>query len=225
MRHAGEGRGRRTLFRPEPPLPKNPTASAPADREIQYATGGHGPLLQRDYWAVLDGASCDPEGILRQVSATFERHAPAVTAQFHRADAAEGPLNVGEELAIQIALIGKCRVRVVHHTARSLTLRTLQGHPEAGRITFGAYRDEGGRLVFQIRSRTRAATRLNYLGYWLMGKQLQARCWINFIASVAERCGGTIVGRIHVRTNPIEEEPGDGPGDDSPTLSCHDGAH
>jgi hypothetical protein len=203
-----------------------PTTSAKAaEAEVQYATEGSGPLLQRDYWGVIEGASCGPEGLARIVRATFERHAPPETALFHRAEGSEGPLCAGEELRVHITLLGPCRVRVVDHTPRSVTLRTLKGHPEAGRITFGSYRDEGGRLVFRIRSRTRAASRLKYAGFWLMGKQLQARCWISFIDSVARQCGGKIAGRIHVRTNPVEPQPGDGPGDDSPTFACRDGAH
>jgi hypothetical protein len=192
--------------------------------DTQYATDGSGPLLQRDYWAVLDGSRCDPADVAAKLRASFERYAPPETASFRRADDPDGRLGVGDEMAIRIALRGACRVRVVHHNHRSLTLRTLKGHPEAGRITFGAYRDRGGRLAFRIRSRTRAAGPLHYLGYWLMGKQLQSRCWIKFVEGVARDCGGQIVDCIHVRTSRVEEEPGDGPGEDSPTFACCDGA-
>lgn len=198
------------------------TAASAPDAGIQYATDGSGPLLQRDYWAVLDGSPCGPADVATKLRASFERYAPPETASFRRDDP-DGRLGVGDEMAIRIALRGPCRVRVVHHDHRSLTLRTLRGHPEAGRITFGAYRDRGGRLIFHIRSRTRAAGPLNYIGYWLMGKQLQSRCWIKFVEGMARDCGGRIVDSIHVRTSRVGEEPGDGPGEDASTLSCRDG--
>ncbi|HEX8202599.1 MAG TPA: hypothetical protein VF590_19125, partial [Isosphaeraceae bacterium] len=92
--------------------------------------------------------------------------------------------------------------------------------PEAGRITFGADRDEQGRLRFRIRSRTRASGVMNYVGYLLMGKQMQSRCWIRFIDKVAEACGGRIVGRVRVRTRKAAEEPGDRDVLEAPTFSC-----
>ena len=51
--------------------------------------------------------------------------------------------------------IGDFGVVVSHVEDGSFTLRTLEGHPEAGRITFGASRDAAGHLVLRIRSRAR----------------------------------------------------------------------
>lgn len=193
-----------------------------AASEIRYATEGSGPLLRRDYWAEIEGATCTPEDVGAKLRAAFERYAPPETATFHRGpeEDPDGRLGLGDEMEIRIALLGKCRVRVVHHDKHSLTLRTLKGHPEAGRITFGACRDKGGRLVFRIRSRTRAAGPMMLVGYLMMGKQLQSRCWIRFVDAMAKDCGGRIVDRIHVRTQRVEEEPADGPGEDRPTFGC-----
>jgi hypothetical protein len=181
------------------------------------AADGTGPLLKRDYFADIEGASCTPEEVATMIRSQFERFAPPETAVFERTE--DHPrLELGDELEIRIALRGPCRVRVIHFDDQSLTLRTLSGHPEAGRITFGAGRDDRGRLTFRIGSRTRASGLFNYLGYLLIGKQLQARCWIRFIDRVAEACGGRIAGRIRVRTERIEEEPADCPGHDEPVF-------
>jgi hypothetical protein len=131
-------------------------------------------------------------------------------------------LEVGHELDIRIALVGRCRVRVIHFDERSLTLRTLTGHPEAGRISFGAGRDEQGRLTFQIRSRARASGMLQYLGFLLLGKQMQGRCWIRYIQRVTKACGGHIEGRIRVSTRRVPEEPTDRPGYSAPTIARGD---
>jgi hypothetical protein len=194
--------------------------SRPETAEIVWAPEGTGPLLERDYSASIEGTTSTPEQVGAMLRDRFESFAPPETALFRRTGAEGDPLELGDELEIRIALLGQCRVRVVHLDGRSLTLRTLQGHPEAGRITFGADRDERGRLRFRILSRTRASGRLNYVGYLLMGKQLQARCWIRFIGRVAEACGGRIAGRIRVRTRKVDEEPGDRDELEAPTFSC-----
>src|SRR4051812_43529226 len=190
---------------------------------VVYASEGAGPLVERDYFAAIEDTSCTPERVGAMLRERIEEFAPPETAVFRRDGAGAGPLQIGDELDIRIALRGPCRVRVVCLDDRSLTLRTLQGHPEAGRITFGAGRDEMGRLTFRIRSRARASGLLNYVGYLLMGKQLQARCWIRFIDRVADACGGRVVGRIRVRTRRVEPEPADCGGPDCPTFDGHGG--
>jgi Domain of unknown function (DUF1990) len=198
----------------------NDVQSKPEAAGIVWATEGSGPLLERDYSAVIEETACTPEQVGAMLRDRFEAFAPPETALFRRAGGAGDPLEIGDELEIRIALLGRCRVRVVHLDRRSLTLRTLTGHPEAGRITFGADRDEQGRLRFRILSRTRASGVLNYVGYLVLGKQMQSRCWIRFISRVAEECGGRIAGRIRVRTRKVAEEPGDRDGLDAPTFTC-----
>lgn len=191
----------------------------PEETEALCAADGIGPLLERDYSAVIVGASCMPEDVARMIRRRFVDFAPAETAAFERDDREEDMLEPGDELSICIALAGRCKVRVDGVDERSLTLRTLRGHPEAGRITFSADRDERGRLVFRICSRARASGVVPFLGFLVLGKQMQARCWIRFIKHVAEACGGQIEGRIRVETRRVDEEPADRLGDGAPTLA------
>ncbi len=115
-------------------------------------------------------------------------------------------LDVGDELAIAIRLAGACRVRVVHRDACSLTLATLQGHPEAGRITFGAYRNDSGDVIFQIRSRARSSSLLTYIGFLFGGDPMQTSTWTMFIDNVAKICGQGVRGEVHASTQPIAED-------------------
>jgi hypothetical protein len=200
-----------------------PTETAPAEQsDVQYAVEGSGPLLQRDYWAALRGVDRTPEEVADVLRRRFVEFAPPETAAF-RCNAQTGqPLKPGDEMEIRITLLGRCDVRVVHEDACSLTLRTLKGHPEAGRITFAAYR-EGDRLMFRIRSRTRQASLFHYLGYLVMGKQLQSRCWIKFIWRLAEILGGTVDGSVHVKTQTVKDRPADWGAADTPTFACGGG--
>ncbi|MFL5302892.1 MAG: DUF1990 family protein [Anaeromyxobacteraceae bacterium] len=171
------------------------------------AADGYGPLLQRDYWAVVAACRRGPAGVMARVAEHIERVAPAEIAAFHRD--AGCALELGDELHVRIAGAGLAHVRVVHRDAQSLTLATLAGHPEAGRITFGAYRNERGDVVFHIRSRARAGSALKYLGWRGVGEAMQTNTWIDFVNRVAAAAGDGVVGNITADTQPIAEEPED----------------
>ncbi|MDQ3814869.1 MAG: DUF1990 domain-containing protein [Armatimonadota bacterium] len=186
-------------------------------REVIAASQGTGPLLQRDYRAAIADSACTPEQIMDKVRTEFPQFSPSELADFSCANAA-APLDLGHEMEINIRMSGYCHVRVVHVDERSFTLRTLDGHPEAGRITFGAYCDEEGRLIFRIRSRARASTTKNYLGYEFLGKGLQARVWTTFIRRVAEACGGRIEGKVRTRRREVTATLADQGEMDTPTF-------
>ena len=96
---------------------------------IQYATEGFGPLLQRDYWGIFRGVQKSPPEISEAVRAHFADFSPRETATFRCCSDSSGPLSIGDEMDIKIALLGWCKVRVVDVTECSLTLRTLAGTP------------------------------------------------------------------------------------------------
>src|SRR4051812_12212831 len=112
-----------------------------AGKPIQHAADGAGPLLQRDYCGVIRDSKMTPEEIVRLVRTHFSTFAPKEMANFSTATEASGILDVGSEMKIDIRLAGVARVRVVQADDLSFTLRTLEGHPEAGRVTFGAQGD------------------------------------------------------------------------------------
>lgn len=191
----------------------------PEQTDELCALAGVGPLFQRDYSATIVGTDCTPETVAGMLRERFPEFAPAETAAFEGPDGHRRGLEVGDELTITIALVGRCKVRVIHTDAQSLTLRTLCGHPEAGRITFGAGSDDQGRLVFRIRGRARASGIVPFLGFYLLGRQMQGRCWIRFIRNVGRACGGRIEGPICVKTLRADEGPDDRPGSDVPTFT------
>lgn len=202
---------------PPPPVPEM-TREDEIERVIP-ASEGAGPLLQRDYWAVIEGTGCTPESLFRQVVEDFPSFAPEEIACFTPyPEGTLGPLELNREMGIEIRAAGFCRVRVVHMDSRSLTLRTLDGHPEAGRITFGAYWDRTGRLKFRIRSRARSSDVLRYVGYSLFGKGMQTRTWVTFVERVAKACGGWIHGDVHVETHEAEDTLADCGELDTPTF-------
>lgn len=167
---------------------------------------GSGPLLQRDYWAVIDGCDRSPSDVGALLAARFCELAPPELARFEPIGDVRRPLEVGDELRVTIRLAGTFGIRVTHRDACSLTFATLEGHPEIGRITFGAYRNDEGQVVFHIRSRARSSSRLRYAAWLLLGDAMQVNTWTLFVDRVASTIGTGVVGSIGEESKPIPEE-------------------
>lgn len=177
-------------------------------RELFTAVSGVGPLLERDYWAIIRDCRLSPRDVASNVSCYFEAFAPKSLVVFKRRERECGaPLRIGDELDVHIKGAGHFGVRVIHTNAQSLTVATLKGHPEAGRITFGAYRNGRGDVVFHIRSRARSSSRSRYYGFVSAGEAMQTRCWTDYVNRVAEAYGRGVVGWIYAETRICEDEP------------------
>ena len=182
--------------------------------QLLPASQGVGPLLQRDYWAVFTDCRFRPSELITQIKQDFCSLPPSPLVQF---EAGSG-IRLGADLDIRIAPAQQCCVRVVHEDAQSFTLGTLDGHPEAGRITFGAYRNPRGDVIFHIRSRARSATIPGRIGFLAIGDAMQTNTWTDFITNAAAAAGARINGVIHASTEEVEPVPEDDDPLESPTY-------
>jgi len=171
------------------------------NEKLLPATRGAGPLLQRDYWAVFDNCEMRPSALIAHVKSRFCELPPASLVTFTAADG----LATGARLDIRIRPAQHCAVSVVHQDAQSFTLATLDGHPEAGRITFASYRNGRGAVLFHIRSRARSTTALKRIGFLAIGDPMQTNTWVEFIRHTASSVGAHISGVIHAQTEHVEE--------------------
>jgi hypothetical protein len=184
--------------------------------ELIPASEGAGPLFQRDYWAVLDGCALKPSEVMAHVKAHFCELPPRALVEF----AAGAGLDLEAELDIRIKPAQACKVRVIHSDAQSLTLGTLKGHPEAGRITFGAYRNPAGDVVFHIRSRARSSNTGTFFGFMAIGEAMQTNTWTDFITNTAAAVGVRVRDAIHADTIAVDEGPDDGAPLNRPTFAA-----
>ena len=175
--------------------------------DLLIAVAGVGPLLERDYWAVIRDCRVSPTELMAEVSRTFEAYAPKSVAVFSRESGVGVPLREDDILGVHIKGAGHFRVRVIHVSPQSLTLGTVKGHPEAGRITFGAYRNARRDVIFHIRSRARSGSRWRYFGFVGAGEALQTRCWTDFVNRVAVAFGDGVVGWVNAETRVRRDEP------------------
>jgi hypothetical protein len=165
------------------------------------ATEGAGPLLQRDYWAVLT-TELKPSEVIARVREHFCELPPASLVSFQLA---HNKLDHNSEIDINIKPAQQCRVRVTHTDSQSITLATLEGHPEAGRITFGAYRNPAGEVIFHIRSRARSSSATQRIGFLAIGDAMQTNTWTDFISNTAAFLKTGIRDVIHVEKEVAEE--------------------
>jgi hypothetical protein len=194
--------------------------SAIEHEEIQREGQGKGPLLERDYWAVIEDPRLGSAELIDVLARRFPELAPPDLVRFVPPGSEQ--LEVGDELGVRITGAGEFRVRVIHRDRQSITLATLAGHPEAGRITFGAYPNVRGDLVFHIRSRARVSSRLKLLGFLIAGDPMQTNTWTDFINRVAGTFGRGVKGVIHAEKREAEPEPGDAAAD-RPTFIARGG--
>lgn len=182
---------------------------SPGDREVDIllATQGVGPLLRRDYWAVIRNCRYPPARIVGIVRRHFRAFAPEELVRFSRRDGTDRPIEEGDELIAHIAGYRRVRVRATHVCEQSFTLATEPGHPEAGRITFGAYRNRRGDVIFHIRSHARSSGRVTRAGFLATGEVMQTSTWTDFVNRVAVAFGDGVIGFIHAETDRCADEP------------------
>jgi hypothetical protein len=188
-------------------------APLPADLTdgLQPASRGVGPLIQRDYWAVIRDCRLSPSELITFLRERFVDFPPADLLRFGKNTSPEQALQVGDELDIDMGFAGWAAVRVLALDEQSLTLGTLEGHPEAGRITFGAYRNGRGDVIFHIRSRARSSSLVRYIGFLIIGDPMQTNTWTDFIDRTAHTVGEGVIGAIHADAQTVD-------GDDGPDV-------
>lgn len=165
-------------------------------KDLQSAGVGRGVLIQRDYWAVVRNARLGPREIIDLVRRRFESFPPRSLAAFQRQGAPGEPLQVGDEFNIRIRMTGLCSVCVTHVDEQSMTLVTMKGHPEAGRITFGSYRNGRGDVIFHIRSIARSSSWRMFAGFLFAGDPMQTYTWTDFVDGIAHTVGDGVIGSI-----------------------------
>src|SRR5690606_11411046 len=90
------------------------------------ASEGTGPLLQRDYWAVIENCALTPPELADRLRRDVASFAPEDIVQFERTSEPGAALEPGDEMEVKIRMAGSCRVRVLHKDRNSLTLGTVR---------------------------------------------------------------------------------------------------
>jgi hypothetical protein len=177
----------------------------PSRDEVQHPPAGVGPLFHRIYRARIRDARLGPRELIAAVTADLDRVAPSEFASFTKVFGDEGTMAVGDEYVVRMPGPWDGPVRVVDRTPTSFRFVTLEGHLEAGQISFAAERGE--LLEFRIESWAQAGDRLSNLLYHhlRMSKEIQLHMWTSVLERVAELAGGRLTGGIEIRTHRVDD--------------------
>jgi hypothetical protein len=170
----------------------------------QPAAQGAGPKLERRYFIDVERPRHTPTQLMAAVQADLPSFSPGLLADFERTKGTEGTLRVGDEFHIKILGPWNGSVRVTQVSPTSFEFVTLEGHPEAGRISFEVHPLDGrpDALRFEIHSVARSRDGLVAFAYDTIGggKLMQEATWVEFCTRVAEASGGQAQGPITVET-------------------------
>ena len=131
-------------------------------------------------------------------------------------DALEAVAQFGDAVIKPIfGSMGHGMVRVAESTHESFTLATLDGHTEAGHITFSVVESEDAPLHVRIESWARARDSVVATAYHTLrvGKQIQTEAWITFLQRLSALAGveGTPEVQIADEEIPVGNETTGGP--------------
>jgi len=157
-------------------------------RRIRGPLQGFGQLWHKTYRARLAGASIAPA----EVTAIFRERLSDLWPEGNRLYLPPPGVAPGAVGFIHLTLPGgaplETGVRVLHADEGSFTLVTLEGHMQAGWITFGAY-GEGDCTVAQVQSVGRTGDPLYEIGFRLFGHAQQEQFWHATIEALGRQIG------------------------------------
>jgi Domain of unknown function (DUF1990) len=186
-----------------PPLPDRLV-----DAEVQRLRHGAGPMFRRRYVANIRDPLLSPEELMARLQRDPDRAAPSEFATFKKTAGSEDRMRLGDEFVVRMPGPWDGPVRVAEVSPRSFSLMTLQGHLEAGHISFRAS-GGGDRIKFEIESWARSGDRLSDLLYdrLRMSKEVQLHMWTSFLERVIRLSGGTRDGGMRIDTRRVERVP------------------
>ena len=177
--------------------------------DAQSSDEGAGPLVHRRYEIELPDRTMSSDMVLRLMQLHLKELAPAALAEFEKSSGSENVFGVGDEYEITMLGPWNGAVRVSEVTRNSFTLVTLDGHPEAGHITFSV--EDGtishGLIGVRIESWARSRDGLVAAAYDTLkvGKQVQTEVWITFLQRLAELAGVSTRPEVRITTESHEE--------------------
>lgn len=186
------------------------------DRPIQTVDDGVGALFHRRYWVNIADSKRSAEALMTQIKRDPNVFVPQEIAHFKRTLGDADNLQVGDEFYITITSPWDAPVRVIDVTPTSFTFVTLDGHLEAGEITFRIVDHplQKEQIRFEIVSWARSRDRLVQLAFETLGvgQIAQTGMWTFFCQRVVDQSGGKRIGTVQVATQKVQTNGGIGDG-------------
>ncbi len=207
-RRSAAPRVERTRRRRQPDAEPARTPTVPLHSDEQCSADGTGALIHRCYEVSLPLTGLVAADLLRLMQRHLTELAPSALADFEKTIGSETSFRVGDEYNITMLGPWNGRVRVSELTELAFTLVTLDGHPEAGHITFSVGDSvPPGTARVQIESWARARDAIVNTAYATLGigKQVQTEVWITFLQRLGALAGAADTPQVRITTEEIPE--------------------
>lgn len=179
-------------------------------QRVQLPGDGYGILFHRRYLVEIARPRRGARALMDQIKAELPEFSPQLLADFNKTKGDPRQMRVGDEYEIKILGPWNGGVRVSEVTPRAFTFVTLEGHPEAGQITFELSRAplRPWAMRFEISSWARSRDMIVSLGYHegKVGKAIQQNAWVEFCERVVKASGGKALGEVRVVTEERGEQ-------------------
>ena len=166
-------------------MSKDPRESDP----VQTTADGVGPLYHRTYEIEFHAPGTSVEAMMAKLQSDINEPSPQLLAKFEKVKGDPRVLRPGDLFQIHITGPWNGPVRVDTVTPTSFKLLTLEGHLEAGYITFTTLpTSEPDRYKFRIESRARSSDRLIDIVYDKLGlaRAAQTEMWDEYCRAFAK---------------------------------------
>jgi hypothetical protein len=190
-------------------LPDDLPPALPADvshEHIQLPEDGVGPLFHRLFTCAVANAEMGVEELMAEVAADPNRVTPRQIARFHKAEGAEGRMQVGDEFLVHMPGPWNGPVRTVEVRPDGFRFATLAGHLEAGQIEWRAWHD--GQLRFAVEAWARGGDRVSAFAHdrLRMAKEVQLYMWTSVCERVPRLARGRLLDGVTVVTHRVPPE-------------------
>jgi anti-anti-sigma factor len=148
---------------------------------------GFGQLWQKTYRIGLRNSTLTPQ----EVIASWKQSVPKLKPPQKRFYPSSIGITPNELVLIDAQTAGgpiSTGVMVLYAGAKSFTLMTPAGHPEAGWVTFSSYVEDGCTFA-QVEVMARAGDPLYELAFRLAGSKLQDQIWTHVLTALAAQLG------------------------------------
>lgn len=161
---------------------------------------GVGKIEHKRFWADISGTRYTAASLM---TIFRERITEVMPIEFAAEPGAPRRVELGLTLTAHMPLRGNIQVRVVDLTPDHVVLATVEGHPLAGIVEFGA-EERGSALRFLIEIHARAATMLDFVALHTVGKPAQAANWRAVVQKMIDFSGGSSDG-VHDESEKLDD--------------------
>lgn len=184
-----------------------PRAPADGGLDHQGEESGVGSLTHRRYSIKVPRAAFSRQTLMLEMQRRVHELAPSAFARFEKTSGDPSYMSVGDEYDVTMLGPWNGRVRVADVSDDSFTLVTLEGHPEAGHITFSvqelSLHPESFNVIIESWARARDQTVQVAYDTMTVGRHVQAEVWVTFLQRVAELTGCEEAPEVSIETEEL----------------------